>query len=584
MARRLSRKTLCSSLAIATALVMAPRPALAQSFIGTVNSSVGANVHLQGNGITVINVQNTQAVINWTATGASNNGVITFQPAGTTASFRGNSQFAVLNRVTPGVAGSSILLDGIIETQSNSSGGGGTIFFSSPNGVIIGQNAVIDVGSLGLTALPVASDADGNWISGFGTSAQTISFGPAVNPNAFVRVNPGATLAVRNSDNYIALVAPKVDVQGTIKTDGVAALVAAEQATLTIRDNGLWDIIVGTGTTDPNGIVLNGAIARNTAAVGGNHTAYLVSVAKNDAVTMLFNSGSKLGFDVAGSAGIEGNSVVLSAGASVLNGGVASYPAGAGNSNITLDGVSTDSRLTAIAHGTINVNSDGGASTYGGDVTLAASGQINVAATNNNLTFARTLTATTDRIGAPGGDATAGDISIGASNGKTLHFAGATVLSADGTGGSATTGTGTGGNGTGGTITIAPTGGTVSFSQLTATARGVGGAGSVQGGIGQGGTVSIGSSGGTLLSTGTLSADASGVGGASSGRAARVMAARRGSRWMAERRRSPDCPSRPTRPAGGRCAWWNRIRRSGGNFGRRRHSPDHRHGDSRCAR
>ena len=111
MSRRLSKPTLCSTLAIAAALAAAPRPAAAQSFIGTVTSEVGAHVHTLGNGQTKINVQNTQAVIDWTATGTPTNGVITFQQAGTVADFEGSNQFAVLNRVTPGVLGNAILLD-----------------------------------------------------------------------------------------------------------------------------------------------------------------------------------------------------------------------------------------------------------------------------------------------------------------------------------------------------------------------------------------------------------------------------------------------------------------------------------------
>jgi hypothetical protein len=234
---------------------------------------------------------------------------------------------------------------------------------------------------------------------------------------------------------------------------------------------------------------MSGSITRNRASLGGNHVAYLVSVPKNDAVTMLFSGGSQLGFDVAGSASVEGNSVVLSAGANVLLGNVVAYPSGPGHSSLTLDGLSTNSRLTALAHGTINVTTDSAASTFGGDVTLSASNQVNLAATANDLTFAKALSVSTDRIGANGANGTAGNISIQASAGHKVQLAGLTTLSATGIGGASASGVG--GNGSGGTIAIGANGGQISFNSLKIAANGVGGSGQSRGGDGTGGQGSM---------------------------------------------------------------------------------------------
>ncbi len=485
MTRFIHKATLCSTLAIATSLVVGARPAAAQSFIGTVISEVGAHAHTLGNGQTQINVTQSQAVINWTATGASNNGVITFQAAGTTAEFQGNNSFAVLNRIYPGVSGSSILLDGNIFTSVNGNSGGGTIFFYSPNGVVIGQHAVIDVGSLGLTTLQIADDGEGNWLTGFGSATKTIDFGPALNSGSFVRIDNGASVKVGGSSGFIALLAPKVDLEGTINTDGVAALVAAEQATLTIRDNGLWDIQIGTGTADPNGIVVNGTIARNSATIGGNRTAYLVAVSKNDAMTMLFNGSSHLGFDIAGSAGVEGNSVVLSAGTGVT-GGVADAPASSGGSAITLDGASITSKLYATANGAINVNSDSGASLFSYDASFVSADQVNITASANDVTFAKKLTVNTDRHAPNGANAAAGSIQLSALNGHTLQVNERALLSATGYGGSSGSPAIAAGTGTGGHIVLqAGNGGHLNFTgNVFANADGYGGDKSGSGGSG----------------------------------------------------------------------------------------------------
>ena len=90
---------------------------------------------------------------------------------------------------------------------------GGTVFFYSPNGIVIGQNARIDVGSLGLTTLPITDDGEGNWMSGFGTANPQVTFGQATDPNSFIRTNAviDGSINALNNGSYVAMVAPQIE-------------------------------------------------------------------------------------------------------------------------------------------------------------------------------------------------------------------------------------------------------------------------------------------------------------------------------------------------------------------------------------
>src|SRR5262245_36678257 len=138
MTRKLSVQAKVSSLALAVALVAGPSPAAAQSYQGTLNSATGATVDQSTPGQTNVTVNQSQAVINWTATNSPSSGVIVFQPDGTTATYSGASDFAVLNRVAPGTAGNAIYMGGSINSLVNGNVGG-TVYFYSPNGIVIGQ-------------------------------------------------------------------------------------------------------------------------------------------------------------------------------------------------------------------------------------------------------------------------------------------------------------------------------------------------------------------------------------------------------------------------------------------------------------
>ena len=109
----------------------------------------------------------------------------------------------------------------------------------------------------------------------------------------------GSQINAYGSGSYVALVAPQIIHSGVIRTDTAAALVAAEAATITFSPDGLYNVQVTNGTDAATGIdVDGGTITRNSAVEGtGNRRAYLVAVARNDAVAMLWRNGGSVGFD-----------------------------------------------------------------------------------------------------------------------------------------------------------------------------------------------------------------------------------------------------------------------------------------------
>ena len=254
-------------------------------------------------------------MIDWTPSdnAVGNFGAINFQPNNTTATFQNNPDlvggFAVLNRINVADQTRIVALNGTINSLINGQTGG-SVFFYSPSGFVLTGTSVINVGSLVLSASPITVTVDGNGNSSFINNG-TVVFGQAPNPNAAINtvsdVAGTAQISASGTGSYVALVAPRINHQGDIRTDGAAALVAAEAATINFNPFGLFDIEVTVGTDDPNGIAIDGGtIGRNSAAEGVfDHRAYLVAVAKNDAVSMVINNGGSVGFDTATSATVE---------------------------------------------------------------------------------------------------------------------------------------------------------------------------------------------------------------------------------------------------------------------------------------
>lgn len=318
--------------------------------------------------------------------------VINFENAGATAIFQstpGGPAFTVLNRITPNDPSRPIQFNGNVisqlrDTQNNASRGG-TVWFYSPGGIVVGGQAVFDVGSLLLTT--------GDPTGGTGQIASTTSFQMASTPDrgAAVNVLSGATLRASAPGSYIALVAPVVFQAGTVDVNGSAAYVAAETARLNFS-GGLFSINVGVGSSAANGMPLQirgSTTGPASSGVGDPRAIYAVAVPKNDAITMIVAPTGNFGFAPATSATSQNGTIILQAGGSPT---LSTAPAG-----ITMADLSTTASLTATASGTISAGS-------------ISAGRIMLGSSAGNIS-AGDLTATRDVIAASdGGGLTTGNV------------------------------------------------------------------------------------------------------------------------------------------------------------------------------
>ncbi|MGJ3649555.1 hypothetical protein ACLB0R_13915 [Sphingomonas sp. GlSt437] len=511
------------------ALVM-PRPAYSQAFQGTANVSSGnATVSTSAN-TTNISINTSTAIINWTPTDHASTGTIDFLPAGTTATFTGQvAPYTVLNRIIPTDI-NNVATSRPVAFNGTVNGIGGNIWFYSPGGIVVGSTGIFNVGGLILTTDDIDT-TQGVVQVGVGAPS-AIHFG-VTSPLATssVQINAGAQI---NASSYVAIVAPRIVQAGTVTTNGSTAYVAAEKADLTIN-GGLFDITIGTGTSDPNGIVHTGTTTGPASTSNVDYRrVYLVSLAKNDALTMLLSG--TIGYTPAATAANEAGQVVLAAGGGVSS-GAAYLPAplptthdavtitnanflsstsGYSTGNIKLtasagQNVSFTSDATLISRTRVDVLAQGGGQITGGNlifnavnpsgtgVTLTATG------TGSAITSTGTLSAAaagiidpTQIIPPTGSDATGGTLAVQADNGGSIS-ASALQLNAFA---SAGTGTIQDGNATGGAITIkALTGGSITATTTTSLFA----AGTVpqngvpdHGGNAIGGTATIIANGGTL--------------------------------------------------------------------------------------
>ncbi len=526
MARRSDSRWLVRSSAIALSFgclaIGAMDRGSAQSFNGTPTVVAGqVDQFLTGSGTTdvLINSVSPQTVINWvptdTSAGAS---PIAFQNAGTTTTFSrlGGGDFAVLNRILPtgAAAGRSVLLNGSIQGQINTGTPGGRVYFYTPNGLIIGANAQIDVGALGLTT------SDVQFTPGFGGGFIDVNAGGVItfagaNPGSFVVIQSGAQINATQQDlnNYVAIFAPYIEQNGTINVNGSTALIAAEAGTMT-WSNGLFDVQVATGT---DGDLGNRAIV-HTGSTGGpasggsgdNHRIYTVAVPKNTMITTLIAGGSSLGFDVAGAVDVVGNAIILTAG-NDLGGGspVPSTSGGSFLSNIQVTNSAVTSSLSLYASGTGLVEAVGGGSTtlfsdlfvrapIASRIEASSAGALNIA--SNVFLDARR------DVGS--GNVTGGNAYLTAAGGASLIIGGFARLDAGAS-------TGAGGTATGGLArAVVDTGASLNVGGSLSLAA-TGSVGESQTGNAIGGTadIRINASGSTAQIGSDLNIDTSGLGG-----------------------------------------------------------------------
>ncbi len=521
-----------------------------------------------------IGINSTQVVINWLPNDVKiGGGAIDFLPVGSTALFApaatklagAPTNYTVFNRILPVDPTRAVQFNGTVQSRLQTIGfsgqptltPGGTVWFYSPGGIIAGPTAVFDIGSLVLTSNDI--DTTGGLL---GPGGQ-IRFRGAAGGLSAVSIAAGAQIKSTVAGSYVALVAPRVVQAGTINVTGSTALVAAEQADVTIN-NGLFDIAFLVGTSDANGVVHSGTTGGPAAtATDPNHGVYLAAMPKNTAITMLV--GGNLGFGAV-SAGVVNNAVVLSSGVDLVAGapaGTAATPTALGtiniNANITGAATLFSSGVLARSTGTViaDPNVVGGSITFAGPAILAgdvaasvnasqgstivAQGNLSLDAsslvgaggnTSLSATFNPGLAGTQSRVTVAGNlllnsSATAkgtpslgGNATISDNNG-VISVAGATTLMTDAIGFSALDNNG---DGTGGRAMITTNGAQSSLlfnADVLVSANGVGGTSApnlgvpLLAGAGNGGTAQFSNGGGTVTfaNKANLSLSASGLGG-----------------------------------------------------------------------
>jgi len=510
------------------------------------------------------------AIINWTtldtATLATTSDYVNFLPTGTEIEFSGiGADYAVLNRIfsAPDASGAyrGIAFDGTVTSLLGSAGPvGGTVWFYGPGGMLIGPNAVFNVGNLLLTtSAPDPAGLASGVIDLTGVSSATSA----------ITIDPGASLNALNTGSYIAVVAPRVVQNGDVTVNGSAAYVGAEQATLTINASGLFDIAIPLGTEDPNGVVHGGTTTGSASTgFGDGRSINLVAVPKNDAITMLV--GGQLGFAPAAAAAVtENGHIVLSAGAEVDSGFITPFidtTTTTPNASIDVGGTSFTSSVDVFASDTFEMRPEAGETvtfgsdplgSYGLDVVgaqtiVTGAGAGGVLTTTGNLNLGRTAQGLNEVdvqfvVSGPdgvnpggivniGGDLTidassetdvgvakGGNVLVQVDSGAVLNVGGTLVADASGAG-NAEPGSGSGSDGplgndgAGGSITMNIAGGfSANTLVLDASGRGgTGGSGDVgfnggAGGAGTGGDIALNVSGDFQVTS--LTMDAQGFGG-----------------------------------------------------------------------
>lgn len=576
---RHGRHRLLESCAIAASLIALAHggPSAAQvAGSGTVVTLPSGATNGTGVNPSTVNVAGDQTIINWTPSNTPVDGVIDFLPSGNTLNFVGDAAgYTVLNRFIS-ASGTSIndqvALNGTVNGYVGSTSGprGGNIWFYNAGGILIGNGAAINVGSLLLTANEIDTADDSLFGAGGEirfrgvASTSTVEIAPTATINALTPGNPGGS--------YVALVAPRIVQRGTVTTDGSTAYVAAEQADIRIN-NGLFDINVTVGAADGDVITHSGVTTGPAHQQGDTdqNRIYMVAIPKNDAVTMLVSG--QIGYDDALSAQVDPDGAVrLSAGYNIVDGEFAATPVAGGTGNITVNDTLFRSDVVAHASGAFvgrplsdipppifdtpdvahvgRISAQGNATflgdesttiTIGANRSVDAGGDLIIQAGNDGIT---TVNVDGGRLFASGnlsilangvadaatGDSRGGTAALNVSNGGSASAVGTVTVAANGIAGRDATGAG--GDGRGGTATITVTGSNlatgvasrVAGNTVVAEANGVGGGledggsgiftASDQGGNGNGGNVTISVQDGASLTAtdGSVIASANGSG------------------------------------------------------------------------
>ncbi|CDO36499.1 MBG domain-containing protein [Novosphingobium sp. KN65.2] len=511
-----SSLSLLRNASLVALLAAMPQVVWAQAFQGTGTVDFGsATIDSSVAGVDNITVDSAHTTITWTPTDTgTGGGAINFLASGDTVNFAANgalgSNYVVLNRIVPVDQTRAVRLDGNITSDA-----AGSVWFYSPGGLLVGSTARIDVGSLLLTTGDPVVDGTGDFMP----TAGQFSIGPQSGSTSAIVVEAGVEVRSENvgQNNYIVAVAPRIQQDGLLSARGSVALVAAESADFAIDNTGLFNISVTSGSgVSTNTFTHTGSTGGpDIAGVGETRRVYMVAVPKNNAITMAIESSGSIGFDVAGAASLDGNTIVLSAGHNIADSGsgnpIAVGPASSGTADISIARGSYTSNGYVSAVGNVTVTD----MTAGGTPDISFASNLSIHANNAAILRAEqgTISIGGDLVlEADAGSTGAGSASLEAGlAGTAVNIGGNLLVSASeintsnfyATGGAAQL------LSDGGLITVG--GSAVVAANAIGFDTGIGSGGSANGGSA---IVTIGAGGGLLVSGGSLTVDASAKGGA----------------------------------------------------------------------
>ena len=489
----------CGSTALALALALAPKGAQAQGIDATGSVVVGsAEITNLSTTETLVEVFDPTVVIDWAPNENAAGDAADFIRTGALARFEGPSltNFAVLNRILPSTNGNIAVIDGTVLSRvlDPASGGlvpGGFVAFYSPTGILIGNNATFDVGSLMLTTLNITDANFQNFASnGF------MQMQGATGSTARIQINPGAQITALAENSFFAVVAADVQMLGTARINGSHAYVAGEVVNLSFS-NGLFNISVPVGTADTGTVMeLNGNIGGPSSnGAGDNHMIYAVAAAQADPISMIFRG--NLGFDPAQSAGVVNGEIILSAnhnvfgrtvdGGNISDGINAVFGANSATSNVRADIFMEDfnasSSVLAISTHRTQVTAFNNDSSVLGNLLMVGRQNAELTASNGqNFLISGDVLVSAQDYGVVSSslqsldeiNATGGTAFIDAFGGGNMNIGGNVLVAADAFAGAEDI-SGIAGTAQGGQALIGSTGGTLNIDgNATVSARGVG--------------------------------------------------------------------------------------------------------------
>ena len=295
-------------------------------------------------------------------------------------------QIAVLNRVTGAMASD---ISGGLTSDPNVA-----VYLINPNGILFGNGANVNVGSLTASTLDIgdADFLDGGSINLTGAASTGVT------------VNVGATGSLVASGDLV-MVGAFVDVApaSTLTAGGDLAIVAAQDVTMSFGAGSPMAITINQGTPVPNAIVMGGDAGGRNIYVAMASRAGVLNALLNVTGTLIATTASATDRGVVLSAGASGSGVAVASGGGNDTGGAVDLTI-AGAVTATQTAAGDVANVEARANDRLAINADltasddvtaaGGTVAFGGGDIEATSGAatINGAAT---ITAATSVTAGT---------------------------------------------------------------------------------------------------------------------------------------------------------------------------------------------